>query len=628
MWTCSTPPPIDRTPKSLYKLHESCSLESMVDAQYFALNTGDSIRAAQIYFWLSSHSHPKSSSLSQLALGKRILPYDSPLASITLKKKSPVDLSSLSIIPEQIKENGVWGKYPYWHLPIENHNLISISPTAHMESLRYAMASRKTKEEPLKVLVLSDDLTSISIHPPTSSHPEIIERDEHGWRAKTELEYVRVNFPNDEPVQSLITFIEEHQNKTVELSMNSTPCSKGIYKDMTCHPAKQKLETLYVDTTPSKEYATCAAAGICRAHQGTWFSAVQLCRFQGKRLPTKSESIYFTDEQWTADIGLSHHHRWTTNNRSLSVETVLQHSTRCVASFHPNRISNQTLELLPVDEDTQKRVHQRIQEERASFAPHPSTLWNNLIETNHSPQKEMFFENLGGVYLGYGDGTNLYHIALSKPQWAIIWSEHREDLYRMIMMSILIHQSEDTQHVREILKNPSIVQEKIKEREKSKKQTPLLDLWKKEKDLFIHSMQILLNDPNNNSWLSNETSFQYLKQIITENRLFIISGTWEGKKTLSSVGEAFHDIGVPIRMLYLGTILDGWKTPMKNRKKRNLESLPFDNQSRVFHTQLSDMYVIDGLTFQKRLSKDTTGIWFDTIPSGTPNIHITGVLTP
>ena len=81
-------------------------------------------------------------------------------------------------------------------------------------------------------------------------------------------------------------------------------------------------------------------------------------------------------------------------------------------------------------------------------------------------------------------------------------------------------------------------------------------------------------------------------------------------------------------MLYLGTILDGWKTPMKNRKKRNLESLPFDNQSRVFHTQLSDMYVIDGLTFQKRLSKDTTGIWFDTIPSGTPNIHITGVLTP
>ena len=71
------------------------------------------------------------------------------------------------------------------------------------------MASRENIHEPLDILVLSDDLTSVTVHPPTSSHPEIIDKDEHG-RSKTELEYVRVNLPNDEPVQSLITFIEKH----------------------------------------------------------------------------------------------------------------------------------------------------------------------------------------------------------------------------------------------------------------------------------------------------------------------------------------------------------------------------------------------------------------------------------
>ena len=115
----------------------------------------------------------------------------------------------------------------------------------------------------------------------------------------------------------------------------------------------------------------------------------------------------------------------------------------------------------PVNEDTQKRVHQRIQEERAALAPHPSNLWKNLASTSKQHEQRVFFENLGGVYLGYGDGTNFYHIALSKPQWAVIWSEHREDLYRMIIMSILIHKSETIEDVRDIIHKPSIMEEMI-----------------------------------------------------------------------------------------------------------------------------------------------------------------------
>ena len=597
----------------------------MTDAQYFALNTGNSIRAAQLYFWLSKHKHPKSSTLAQLALGKRILPAESPLAHTTLQVKKPVDIDTLSIIPNNITEKGDWGTYPYWHLASENNNLISISPTASMESLRYAMASRANRDEPLNLLVLSEDLTSLSVHPPTSSHPEIIDKDEHGWRSKTELEYVRVNFPNNEPVQSLITFIEEHQNKTVELSMNSTPCVEGIYPDMICHPGSQHQETLYIDSKPA-DYRNCVDSGVCTAHQGTWYSATQLCRFFGKRLPTKEEQVLFDNEQWTQNVGLVEHHRWTTDNQSLSAETVLPSSPRCVASIHPNILHNQRQELLPVDEDTQKRVHQRIQEERASLAPHPSNLWSNLAQTSQQQEQQRFFANLGGVYLGYGDGTNFYHIALSRPQWAIIWSEHREDLYRMIMMSILFHHAETIEDVHDILNHPRRIEDKIKERELSKKQTPLMDLWKREQELFINNMKVLLYESNSNPWFRDEDSFQYLKQLIAENRLFIISGTWNGKKMLSSVGEAFADINTPIRMLYLGSIYDGWKAPMQNRKKQNLLSMPFDDRSRVFHTLQSQMYAIDGLTFQKRLSLDTTRLWFDAIPSGTPNMYITGTI--
>ena len=170
------------------------------------------------------------------------------------------------------------------------------------------------------------------------------------------------------------------------------------------------------------------------------------------------------------------------------------------------------------------------------------------------------------------------------------------------------------------------MEEKIQEREKSKKQTPLMDLWKRERELFISSIRVLIDESNSNPWFRNEDSFQYLKQIIAENRLFIISGTWDGKKTLPSIGQAFSDINLPIRMLYLGQIHDGWKTSSMNKKTKNLLTLPFDNQSRVFHTTHEDFHAIDGLTFQRRLKRTSTGIWFDSIPSDIPGVFITGVI--
>ena len=62
--------------------------------------------------------------------------------------------------------------------------------------------------------------------------------------------------------------------------MSSTPWLE-IYPNMTCHPAKDKQQTLYVDSQ-SAEYETCFDTGVCTAHRGTWYSLYSFVVFLGK----------------------------------------------------------------------------------------------------------------------------------------------------------------------------------------------------------------------------------------------------------------------------------------------------------------------------------------------------------
>ena len=73
MWDCSTPPPPKRTIRALRDLHQNCGLEALSDINYFSMNTGNSIQAARIYFWLRRHHSDQARRIARLYLGEPLL---------------------------------------------------------------------------------------------------------------------------------------------------------------------------------------------------------------------------------------------------------------------------------------------------------------------------------------------------------------------------------------------------------------------------------------------------------------------------------------------------------------------------------------------------------------------------
>jgi hypothetical protein len=630
MWTCSTPPPIDRTPRTLAQLYDACSLDGFIDKQFFSLNTGSSIRAAQIYFWLSTQRHPQASRLAQLALAKRVLPPNTPLPVIRLKKNPPVtDIAALSIIPDHITETGLWGEYPYWHLRESNNNFIAISPEAPIRTLRYALASRSDKDSSLNILVLSDNLTTISLSPPSSSHAEHIEKDEHGWSSKTDLEYARLDMSDEEKSSTLFQFIAAYPNKTVELAMNHEPCT-NIYPQTKCISGSQTKTTRYIDLEPIDNYSQCNSMGICSAQKGTWMAAVQQCRHRGKQLPTNDDRTLCTNEQWTSEIGVQSHHRLTTSNQSINKERILSSAIQCVVAHLPNIIPKREFDdIIEITEEKRKRVHQLVQQENLPRTTPKNKTWRyktQNIALHH--QASPYFKNQGGAYIGIADGFGFEHIAQSRPQWAFVFGNNIHFLRRYILLSMLIAEVDSPNGLQEIMNDDKAIEEllgKVDRKSNKLNQTDFIKLWKENstemKEYINHQKE---HTDGEDGWMQNHGHFQFLKKLIENERFFVLSGRWAGKKTISSIAKTLSEINVPVRMLYLGEVEDGWRIPRPNRQTKNLSMLPFDDQSRVYSTNKHTFEIIDGRTFQERIAANHTAMWWDRIPSTIKDVLVTG----
>ena len=289
MWTCDTPPPQDRSIRSLRKLHQACDLEDLTDINHFSMNKGDAIRAAQIYFWLKKNRISEASRLAKLALGDREFPSDIPLIVIQDVPASAVtSTKGIEVILEEIQDRGMWGSFPYWHRQEKNSNFIAIAPQVSLQSLRYALASRENQEEPLKVLALAKEPTAIQIHPPYAKNVEHLHKEKGEWIPKTESEYVRLYTTPEDQIADVLSAIASMPTRTVELAMEHQPCATPP-TGMLCIEGNKEHTTFYIDRESQDDTQACREAGVCTAPQGTWLAAHQQCLFRGKRLPRKSE---------------------------------------------------------------------------------------------------------------------------------------------------------------------------------------------------------------------------------------------------------------------------------------------------------------------------------------------------
>ncbi|MEC7988154.1 MAG: hypothetical protein VX278_23510, partial [Myxococcota bacterium] len=300
-WSCSVPKPLDASVASLRELHDACKLEDWTDKDHFSLNDGDSLKALEHYYWFQKQGLLGVKYASKLFLGKRLLPKDTPLIEIRLRKEPHIsDLSKLSTFTEEVTGGGVWGEYPNWHLPETNHNLIAIPDHFSIRTLRYALASRKVEDEPLKVLILSKDLTYVSVYPPKSEQAEVIAWDDEIY-PKTDADFLRISISDERSILDLLSVITAFPTKKIELAMDKKPCEDPP-KGMRCVAGVDELDTFYIDIEPRDVYAECKKSGICRSTKGSWLSAVEQCNFQGKHLPSlyeyKAAQVSDGNVQW------------------------------------------------------------------------------------------------------------------------------------------------------------------------------------------------------------------------------------------------------------------------------------------------------------------------------------------
>ena len=625
MWTCSIPPPMSRLPKDLLALHEACSLHEFVDPQFFALNTGDSIRAAQIFFWLSQKKHPHAKELAMKALGKRIIPQEASIPIISVSQAPKISSwDNISILKEESNLLGAWGKYPYWHREATNKNTISISGTAPVQSLRYAMASREDIQSPLEIVVLDEYLTSLTLHPPTSARPEIVTKDESGWTPKTERDQLRLNISDEEKVSTVLEFIANHPNKTVEIAMAHIPCVDSI-PNMTCLSGSTTHKTVYIDTNPIDDYSECQQSGFCSANKGTWYAAVEQCHFRGKSLPSPNDIYPFAEEQWAAQTDPISRLQKTTTGTILPKNTVFSSSLRCVQYLPPINTPI-SYPKQPIDTpELQKRIQQLLQQENISLDPLETKSWNYLFSTLdvHNEAKP-YYKNLGGAYIGTADIVSFEHIVQARPERGFVIGDNHVQLQRLVILSSLIAQSKNIEDFLSIIESPQRTKTILSMEVQRNPKSDIVSIWDKESSTIVHAIQLMRKDiERQQEWTHNEDSFQFLKNLIRNQRLVLLSGRWDGKKTIPSIAQVLEELLVPVQMIYLGSWEEQNHSHDTHREQKNITSLPMTSQSVVFSQHFQGIRILDGLSFQDRVYNNTS-LWWDIKKKKDSSLHVAG----
>jgi len=604
-------------------LHQECELDELSDPQYFALNSGYPIQAAQLYFWFRKKNQPDAARLARIALGRRILPKETPLPQIIVNKEPAIEnITDMDIIPSDIHEYGKWGTYPYWHKEKSNHNLIAIAPDAPIRSLRYALASRSDTEVPLNILILSKQLSFLSILPPKSRHFEFIHKDQEGrLYSKTDSEVLRIDLKDDDLILPVLQLMAENPNKKIELSLAHEPCHSEIYPNTDCIAGTEQEETWYIDREPLHD-ERCDSDQICTATKGSWMYAVQQCRFRGKRLPTIDElSLYPDIIQWTQDQGSQPHHRRLSNGQSLPTYHTQSLPIRCVQKNRPNTLAT-TQYPIPSEEKQQEAIRYLQQEklppkEQQSFFD----FFSGDLQLQHESQP--WIENLQGGYLGLGDRTNLDHISAMNADWAIILAENAYTIFFFMMQKSVFEEANTRAEFWQLIQDKNQMNRIIKETDRKHKGQALTELWSQYHQQWMGILQKDLHQANAENWRKNDELYIQLRQKFLDKRIILLAGNLAGKKTLPSITRFIESFNIPIHMLYLQSIEDGGQNLKQTRTKENLLSLPFTNTTRVFSQQGDTCNIIDGYTFQRRLIEKQNSIWWDRIPTK-KTIWITG----
>ncbi|MCB1190479.1 MAG: hypothetical protein H7A23_16095 [Leptospiraceae bacterium] len=229
-----------------------------------------------------------------------------------------------------------------------------------------------------------------------------------------------------------------------------------------------------------------------------------------------------------------------------------------------------------------------------------------------------YIKNLSKGYVGVGSDANYSYIAFAKSTWVWLFDFDMNIVNLHKLLRIFILQSE----------NPESFVDKFHYKN-AKSSIELLGLFVRENDEKMELKRIFKNYRNalyknynlslkqkgqgkEFGWLSNSSSYQYIRLLYTQKRIAILPGDMLKENTMRSIAKVAKELGVVIRVYYPSNAENFWK--FTKIYKENIQSLPFDSESVIISTTGNHWhpkgykgsywhYVVRGaLNFQKRLA--------------------------
>ena len=671
---------------ALQSMHESCDLDAIGSVEDFALSQGDPVLAAWSYKWMQSKAIEEPEQYAKIILGDTSRALHAPYIRVLDKELSPV--SDFQYWDSEIKAEGRWGVYPYWHveLPFEPKAL-ALAPELSVQTVRFLLASLATPSQPLQLVVLGDELGVLELHPPHSTEFE-------RWAPSSEIvsaPVVRMDLPNTATVRELIEAMRVQSASTIELSLDYAPCYNAP-DGMRCVEGNSELQTLYVDMAPVGEESLnqCRKDRVCRDPRGSWGEAAQLCAHQGKRLPTQAEVSFaqMSDALWTQDWNIERiadgkrcgdsYPCWfgtqkrLSNGDSVEVNAARHYPVYCVSNRHilnsktPFMVSEPLPEpQLSPPSDEEKRLAWAVQndpiEDKGICGEDVRQHWRERVRnggrsttkcrdpksyvTSNEPFRQVwhpYIKNLGGGSVGVGSDQSYDFMASQRAEWG--WAfDYDPNVYRLHKMMIPLVLASETpeQLVSHFGPAQGPVVEKL-----------LIDYYQEDEGLLLlafyngyrhrlyphyqRSLTPTVEAPEF-GWLSNPENYAHIRNMMSQGRIVPVAADMLGNMAMQSIGAQAKALDVPIRVFYVSNAPLAWGGQITDGYRNNVNVMPFDEQS-VFLASYGGgafgqkgywhYFTASALLMKNRIAsqdRNETMIW-DRLPGYNTEVTVAGLL--
>jgi hypothetical protein len=662
-WTCG-PLPAPLSVAAAGEVWDRCDLADLAPRARFAAASGDRALAARLFVWLRSQGVGDAALAPRLLLGEP--PFDGEIAlPVVPGEAGPVEAAFLTVAAP-IRDAGTWGRFPYWHLASgPSASGLALDASAPVGTLRRLLATHAADGRALPVLVADDDgLGTVSLAVPGADAAVTVAYAAGAPLALPPEGVARITVGDEVSVGALLAALGPATGRRVELAMDHAPCLAPPGPGMRCVEGDAGLGTFYVDEAADGDLTACRTAEICRSAPGTWASAEELCRFRGKRLPTR----------WEADrAGLAAPATWTqtwdgagdpphgacdgapkcassaakrlTDGTARPPTATVAAPPRCVSSepwlttWPPAVVARPSPPLPLPSPPTEAElaiawaVRGDTLDDKGICGEDVRAGWRDELQkggrsttscrdpysyvTTNEPDRhlfERFLANAGGIYVGVGSDQSYDFVAEQRPQWAFVF-DYDPNVVRFHQVMQAFLRAADTRQRLVALWGPDHTDEA---------ERLLAEAWPADATVlqtYFHGYRRRIHGslgdqltPSREAptfgFLATDENYAVIHTLAVQRRIVPVGVDLLETVGLRSIGDAARALGAPVRVYYTSNAPTAWGGQATPEYKQNVRSLPMDDRSMVLATFNSGAWhqtgrwrydVMHGLLQQERL---------------------------